>query len=460
MDKFNIFKLQYNAFNDMMSLAGQEVFINGAKKYGIITNTDTREFNDKYLSTNFAMMRGDYIYYNDMYWMIWNQVNVTRSENYKGIMRQCEHNIIFNLKYADETSKYLLKCPAVIQRTSDYTQHYQSTVSMVTIDSEIHVFVRDTSLTRKIMKLVGKSDGQIIIGNKNYSIIGVSVEKKGYLNITCRLDNTTSFSDYVNEIYWRETRPTDWESQIDDSLFYREGVTPTLPSAPNGLQTNVGEIKGYDIKNQTPTSLGEISFSWTHDDNKVKYREWEGYKVVFLKDNVEISTTTTISDSINYTNLQAGEYFIKVSILFNTYVEDEGSLAQTSNKFQIKDETVKPLPPNNYETNVSPMDIKAVGEVAEDGDGIVTYTWGKDVNAENYSGFVGYALYPYRNGTYSYSLNFDKDVMSYKWTNRGEGTYSGRICARFINGEIETLGSEKFFGNVTVQNNFDSGDPW
>ncbi|MDG0961928.1 hypothetical protein P6U32_27340, partial [Bacillus paranthracis] len=78
----------------------------------------------------------------------------------------------------------------------------------------------------------------------------------------------------------------------------------------------------------------------------------------------------------------------------------------------------------------------------------------------NYSGFVGYTLYLYRNGTYSYSLNFDKDVMSYKWTNRGEGTYSGRICARFINGEIETLGSEKFFGNVTVQNNFDSGDPW
>ena len=31
------------------------------------------------------------------------------------------------------------------------------------------------------------------------------------------------------------------------------------------------------------------------------------------------------------------------------------------------------------------MDIKAVGEVAEDGDGIVTYTWSKDVNAESYS---------------------------------------------------------------------------
>ena len=85
MDKFNIFKLQYNAFNDMMLLAGQEVFVNGAKKYGIITNTDTREFNDKYLSTNFAMMRGDYIYYNDMYWMIWNQVTVPRSKIIKGL---------------------------------------------------------------------------------------------------------------------------------------------------------------------------------------------------------------------------------------------------------------------------------------------------------------------------------------------------------------------------------------
>ena len=56
----------------------------------------------------------------------------------------------------------------------------------------------------------------------------------------------------------RETRPTDWESQIDDSLYYHEGVTPALPSAPNGLQTNVGEIKGYDIKNQTPTSLERL----------------------------------------------------------------------------------------------------------------------------------------------------------------------------------------------------------
>ncbi|MGN4460463.1 MucBP domain-containing protein [Bacillus cereus group sp. MYBK77-1] len=228
MDKFNIFKTQYNAFNDMMSLAGQEVYVNGEKKHGIITNTDTTEFNDKYLSTDFVMMRGDYIYYDNMYWMIWNQVTVPRTESYKGIMRQAEHDVIFNLYYAGVTSKYLLKCPAIIQRTSDYTQHYQSTVSMITVDSEIHVFVRDTPSTRRIIELVGKGDGEIVLGERNYDIIGVSIEKKGYLNITCRLSNRSSATDYVNNIYWSTSgsKPADWENQIDNTFYQRGSISP------------------------------------------------------------------------------------------------------------------------------------------------------------------------------------------------------------------------------------------
>ncbi|HDX9600978.1 TPA: MucBP domain-containing protein [Bacillus cereus] len=212
----------------MLSLAGQEVFVNGEKKYGIITNTDTREFNDKYIATDFPLMRGDYIYYNDTYWMIWNQVTVPRAENYKGIMRQAEHDVIFNLYYTDVTSKYLLKCPAIIQRTSDYTQHYQSTVSMVTLDSEIHVFVRDTPSTRRIINLVGKSDGEIVLGERNYDIIGVSIEKKGYLNITCRLGIRNDKSDYVNNIYWSSSasKPSDWASQIDDTFYQRGSIPP------------------------------------------------------------------------------------------------------------------------------------------------------------------------------------------------------------------------------------------
>ncbi|MEW9579281.1 MucBP domain-containing protein [Bacillus toyonensis] len=281
MDKFNIFKTQYNAFNDMISLAGQEVYVNGEKKHGIITNTDTTEFNDKYLSTDFVMMRGDYIYYDNMYWMIWNQVTVPRTESYKGIMRQAEHDVIFNLYYAGVTSKYLLKCPAIIQRTSDYTQHYQSTVSMVTVDSEIHVFVRDTPSTRRIIGLVGKGDGEIVLGERNYDIIGVSIEKKGYLNITCRLGIRNTSSDYINNIYWSSStsKPSDWESQIDNTFYQRGSVTPEpkgtvivkyvnesdVEIAPSDLLTgNVGStyttsaktIDGYTLKTTPPNATG------------------------------------------------------------------------------------------------------------------------------------------------------------------------------------------------------------
>ncbi|PEC09874.1 hypothetical protein CN567_22170 [Bacillus toyonensis] len=87
-----------------------------------------------------------------------------------------------------------------------------------------------------------------------------------------------------------------------------------------------------------------------------------------------------------------------------------------------------------YETVVTPMDIKAFGETTKDSDGVVTYTWGKDINAENYSGFVGYTLYLYQNGTYSHLINFNKDTTSYKWINRSKGNYSGQIVVRFVDG--------------------------
>lgn len=322
MDKFNIFKTQYNDFNNMLSLAGEEVFVNGEQNHGIITNTDTTEFNDKYLSTDFAMMRGDYIYYDSMYWMIWNQVTVPRTESYKGIIRQCEHNVIFNLYYADVTSKYLLKCPAIIQRTSDYTTHYQSTVSMVTVDSEIHVFVRDTPSTRRIIKVVGRGDGQIVLGERNYDIIGVSIEKKGYLNITCRLGNRNSTSDYVNNIYWSSstTKPSDWASQIDYT-FYQRG---SIPPEPKGTIT-VKHVNESNVEITPSDSLtGNVGLTYTTSAKTI-----DGYT---LKTTPQNATGTYITGNIDVVyvykenvsppaNLPTGTESTEVTALYydNTY---------------------------------------------------------------------------------------------------------------------------------------------
>lgn len=345
MDKFNIFKTQYNDFNNMLSLAGEEVFVNGEKNHGIITNTDTTEFNDKYLSTDFTMMRGDYIYYDSMYWMIWNQVTVPRTESYKGIMRQCEHDVIFNLYYADVTSKYLLKCPAIIQRTSDYTTHYQSTVSMVTVDSEIHVFVRDTPSTRRIIKVVGKSDGQIVLGERNYDIIGVSIEKKGYLNITCRLGNRNSVSDYVNNIYWSSstTKPSDWASQIDYT-FYQRG---SIPSEPKGTIT-VKHVNESNVEIAPSDSLtGNVGLTY-----KTSAKTIDGYTL----------KTTPANAS-------------------GTYIEGDIDVI-----YVYKENIASNLPTGAEQTEVT---AKSYND-SSSGNGLLT--WSEELKKTNWDGFSGYRI--------------------------------------------------------------------
>lgn len=345
MDKFDIFKIQYNDFNTMLSLTGQEVFVNGEEKHGIITNTETTEFNDKYLSTDFAMMRGDYIYHSDMYWMIWNQVTVPRTESYKGIMRQCEYDVIFNLYYAGVTSKYLLKCPAIIQRTSDYTTHYQSTVSMITVASEIHVFVQDTPSTRRIIDLAGKGNGQIVLGERNYDIIGVSIEKKGYLNITCRLGNRNTESDYDNNIYWSTSgdKPADWKKQIDDTFYQRKGVTPV----PKGTVTveYVNELNDEIAPSDLLT--GDVGKTYTTSAKTI-----DGYTLKTIPTNAS-----------------------------GTYIEGNIDVV-----YVYKKDVVSNLPTGEEPTEIT---MKSYDD-SSSGKGLIS--WTEELKKNNWDGFSGYRI--------------------------------------------------------------------
>ncbi|HDR8245791.1 TPA: MucBP domain-containing protein [Bacillus cereus] len=283
----------------MLKFAGQEVYHNTAKKNAVITNTDTREYNDKYISSDFVMSRGDYIFYDNMFWILWNQVNVKRAENYKAVMRQCEHNIIFNLYYVGVTGKYLLKCPAFIQRTSDYTNYWVSTVETLSQSSEVHVFVRDTAETRKIMDLAGKGDGQIIVGGRNYDIIGVSIEKKGYLNITCRLGLKNSASDYENEVYWKQTtdKPVDWETKIDDRFYVLGEPEPT----PRGTVT-VKYVDALNIEIATSDTLtGDVGSNYVTTPKEI-----EGYT---LKETPANASGVYINGTINV------EYIYEVTVV-------------------------------------------------------------------------------------------------------------------------------------------------
>lgn len=397
MDMFNIFKNPSKEFDGFLYINGQEIFHNGKKRYAIITNPNIKEFNDKYISTNFALQRGDYIYYDNTYWMVWNQVNVARVESFKGIIRQSEHDVIFNLFYTDVTSKYLLKVPAIIQRTSDYTLRTDS--MMTTVDSEIHVFVKDTPSTCKIADLANKSEGQIVLGDRNYDIIGISYEKKGYLDVTCRIGTRNSATDYTNNIYWSTstTKPADWESQYDLSFYEREGQVITLPSIPNGYQTDVAVVTTSTA--YTSTQAGTITATWTNEVNSQIYADFKGYKVRLLSNGSEIAMNI-IGDvlSITFNNINIGDYTVEVYARFG----NNDTILPINSVVSVVDGDIPTPQPDADTTDVQ---VKAYNDSTSAG----TLVWTPEVDKSAYESFYGYRVEVYT------STMFGGDTLREYW---------------------------------------------
>lgn len=383
MDMFNVFKAPTNAFDELLYINGQQIYHNGKKKNAIITNPEIKEFNDKYISSDFKLVRGDYIHYDNTYWMVWNQVNVSRADSFKGIMRQAEHDVVFNLYYAGVTSNYLLKAPAIIQRTSDYTMRADD--MMTTIDSEIHVFVQDTASTRRIVDLMNKSDGQIVLGERNYDIIGVSFEKKGYLDVTCRMGTRNSGTDYKNNIYWNANgKPSDWANQFDLSFYEQEGQGTTLPVVPDNYQTNV-TFSTFNVTEYTSTQAGSFTANWTEEGNKNTYADFKGYKVRLLQNGSELVMNMTNDTSATFTNLSVGDYVIEVTSRFGN---NNTILPVTSVTINVVDGDAPIATPDTDTTDVT---VKSYNDSNSYG----TLVWTPEVDKNAYEDFYGYRVEVY-----------------------------------------------------------------
>ncbi len=401
--EFNIFSKPSNDFNFMLKVGGEDLFVNGTKQRAIITNPDIKEFNDKYISTTFKTMRGDYVYYNNMYWMIWNQVTVPRAEAYKGIMRQAEHDVIFNLYYAGVTSDYLLKLPAILQRTSDYTPRYDQMMTLV--DSEIHVFVRDTASTRRINKLVGIPNGKIVIGKRAYEITGISYEKKGYLDITCKMSTGNTATDYTNNIYWSSNGAiSGWANEYDLSFYGQESdnggePTPTLPDAPNGYQTSL--TLTVTASAQTNEQTGAVTATWSAEANKETYKAFNGYKVRLLSNGTEVATEVLGVDVLTYTfsNVSVGDYTVEV---YARFAENNTILPQIATT-TVEDNSAPVVPkPSDEVTQVT-------AQYYNDTNSNGPLIWTPEVDKNKYSGFYGYRVEVYS------STLFGGDILQDYW---------------------------------------------
>lgn len=315
MNQFNLFETNKRDFRILLNINGSYIYVNGEPKRGLITNTRyVNEFNDKYISTNNLISRGDIVYHDSIYWIIMTQVGTPRYESYKALMRQAEHDIIFNLSYASNPQpKYLLKCPAIVQQTSDFNMEYSRSVETITVNSEIHVFVQDNEKTRKIIELANKTNGRIVFGRRSFEITGVSTANKGVLDITCTLTTKTEKDDYDNGIF---NPPSNFEDYIDNSMYQlhdgSESGSGDLQLPDVSMSTNVGLI---NVEN----SFMSFNVTWDVEDTKNKYLGFAGYRVRVYRETM-FGEGAMLEEQIvttEYTNIaeyEKGENGLSVTI--------------------------------------------------------------------------------------------------------------------------------------------------
>lgn len=265
MPTINLFdqKRAVNDFSIILALSGQEIHRNGQPERAVITNGSyMKSYEEKNLSTIIQPSKGDLIKYDNRYWYITSQ-SQHRRECWKAFIRPIEHDIIFNLSPTNQKpTKFLLKMPAIVSQTSDYNLSYSKTASVISVESEIHVFIQHNDATESVLELLNR---RIIFGKRAWKIAGISTVEKGFLDITCELAPSQSTDNIEAGI---SDCPQNWKKYIDDSIYELNNGSQKPPLPEKG-STTVEKISFVD---------GVLT--WSEDLMKVEYSEsFAGYKV-------------------------------------------------------------------------------------------------------------------------------------------------------------------------------------
>jgi len=327
--KFNFFEIQDNDFDLMLKNFGVDVYINNVVTRAVITNTPIKEFNDKYISTQEPLKRGDIIYYDNNYWMVINQVTTTRYESYKAIIRLAEHNIVFNLsEYTTVTSgsytgNYLLfKAPAILSQTGDFGLSFGKIVA--TTSGEMHVFIQENELTKQLTTAsTDKKKHDIVFGNYQWEITGINTTNNGMLDITVKVTLFDTKTDTVNQIHWKYDHNA-WDKKINDSM-YITSIKIEVPIEPTPIegQTTILTINHSTVKSRG--SDGEIHLTWIADPQST-----DGYRLTLFEviggQGLQVQQIETTALSYNFIGLKNASYYVE----FESKVGNQYLLPQMS----------------------------------------------------------------------------------------------------------------------------------
>lgn len=232
---FSIFENNTKDFEFMLRSMGQQIYVDGLPYQALISHQKTiRTKNDIFISTKQPFERGATVYYKGLHWLLQSPMVVSRMNNHKGLLTLAEHEVTFNLKDLVGKDglrpvKYLLKVPAVVSLTSDFTGNYNKFLGANTLESELHLFITDNAKTRRVQQLMQQGEPvEIVFGGFLYEALGISSVSKGVLEITLKQSLLNDYTDIENSIAWLEYAPSDWEDRIDDTMIqiYPDGNIP------------------------------------------------------------------------------------------------------------------------------------------------------------------------------------------------------------------------------------------
>ncbi len=225
---------------------GNNCKVNNIPAKAIVNNTDN-EYDDKRIISNEELKRGYYIEYNDLFFLVIDDVVDKRYKTYyKSKMRKCNYDVKFII------NNKLYQFPAIVQGEKFYINENKL---MDMASDIISVTLPETEITKQLQK-----EQCFIKFNQKWQINGIDFTKAGLITLNCKITPyKTSVDDLDNEIAnrWDETGNDILNGNIEPILPFDETIPdePTEPEDPPIEDNFTYSIEGADsiMWNQTKT---------------------------------------------------------------------------------------------------------------------------------------------------------------------------------------------------------------
>ena len=250
---FDYFELNNTEdFQNLLSVAGMDILINGSSTRALITNTNVNQNSDnKKITTLDSIERGFLIDYDNAKWLVVSEVNGKRYGKYKGIIQKCNNTMIVNV------AGILHTVPCIV--TDRANLNTDVTTYITTLDTQIYIMVANDIINSNI-----KVNDIYKIGNLNYQIKNIDdISKSGLLVLKLEFTSTEQvLPSYSVSITNTEPVTTDTATPVQLTIEQKDGDTVLTEPLPMVFSSSDNAIATVDSTGMiTPVSVGNVTIT-------------------------------------------------------------------------------------------------------------------------------------------------------------------------------------------------------